>query len=115
VLNPPVPLPSEPIVRHSPPQKRPFSPVPIVNPANIKKVKVEQSIMNPKKKQQSVIKNENSSKTTVNNLNIKKSQFTSSTKPLANIETKTIPIKDSNTNGSIEGKKIFLLFFIKFI
>ena len=99
------------MIHQSPPLKRPSSPVPA---ASIKKVKVEQATLNPKKKQpppppppaQPVIKNETSSKTTVNNINMKKSQFILSTKPSPTVEekpTKTIPVKDSTSNGTIEG------------
>ncbi|CAF1457460.1 unnamed protein product [Adineta steineri] len=67
----------ESIGRHSPPQKRPLSPSPTPNVVN-KKVKVEQSINNSKKKQvQSIVKNENSSKTTTTP-NIKKPKLVSS-------------------------------------
>ncbi len=87
-----------------------------MNLANNKKVKVEQSIINSKKKQQPVIKNENPSKTTVNNINIKKSQLTQSIKPAPIVDEKMTKISNqpvssaSNTNGSTEGKIIYIFF-----
>ncbi|CAF4911970.1 unnamed protein product, partial [Rotaria sp. Silwood1] len=110
--------PSEPIIRHSPPQKRPHSPAPTINPTANKKIKVEQSLNQPKKKpQQSVIKNENPSKTTVNTTTNKKIPLTSSTKQSSITEekpTKHLPIKDanstvsstSNINGSTDDSSI---------
>ncbi|CAF3402027.1 unnamed protein product [Rotaria sp. Silwood1] len=110
--------PSEPIIRHSPPQKRPHSPAPTINPTANKKIKVEQSLNQPKKKpQQSVIKNENPSKTTVNTTTNKKIPLTSSTKQSSIAEekpTKHLPIKDanstvsstSNINGSTDDSSI---------
>lgn len=101
-----VPVISEPSVRNpSPPQKRPFSPVPS---ANTKKVKVEPSTINAKKKTtQPPAKNEYPNKTTVNN-NIKKSQPALPAKPVPTIEEKTIKppstIKESTASITSEGK-----------
>ena len=101
-----LPVISETNVRNpSPPQKRPFSPVPS---ANTKKVKVEPSTINPKKKTaQPLAKNEYPNKTTVNNT-IKKSQPISSAKPVPTIEDKPIKpplsIKESTASISSEGK-----------
>ncbi|CAF4014777.1 unnamed protein product [Rotaria sp. Silwood2] len=86
----------EPVIRHSPQQKRPISPVPTVNVVNNKKVKLEQSTNDIKKKPvQSVIKNENISKTIVNPKPTKLVSYKSSSVIEAKI-TKALPIKESN-------------------
>ncbi|CAF0871557.1 unnamed protein product [Rotaria sordida] len=86
----------EPVIRQSPQQKRPSSPVATVNVINNKKIKLEQSTNDIKKKPvQSIIKNENISKTTVNS----KSSKLVSHKSSSILETKTtknLSTKESN-------------------
>ncbi|CAF0828106.1 unnamed protein product [Rotaria sordida] len=86
----------EPVIRQSPQQKRPGSPVATVNVINNKKIKLEQSTNDIKKKPvQSIIKNENISKTTVNS----KSSKLVSHKSSSILETKTtknLSTKESN-------------------
>ena len=113
---PPAP-PSEPTVRYtSPPQKRPYSPVPTAN-STTKKVKVEPSVISSKKKQsqQSTIKNEISTKSTVNHANTtKKPQSTQSNKSSTSLPEEKLAknsnltvLSTSTTNGSSEGEAIF--------
>ncbi|CAF4923494.1 unnamed protein product [Rotaria sp. Silwood1] len=91
----------QPVIRHSPQQKRHISPVPTVNVVNHKKVKLEQSTNDIKKKPvQSVIKNENISKTTVNSKPTK-SVLCKSSLVIESKITKTLPIKESNQTTTI--------------
>jgi hypothetical protein len=93
----------EPVIRHSPQQKRPVSPVSIANGIYNKKVKLEQPVNNIKKKQvQSMIH-----KTTVNTKKTKLVPHKSSSVLEGKI-SKTLPIKESNqtinTNGNTDSK-----------
>lgn len=98
------------VIRHSPQQKRPASPVSLANEILYKKVKLEQSTNNIKKKQvQSVVKNENTNKTIVKNKKTKLVPHKSSS-VLEEKGPKNLPIKESNQtiniNQNIESKTI---------
>jgi hypothetical protein len=99
-----IPIVPEPSIRPSPPSapKRPFSPAPIAHVGSTKKIKMDQSVANQKKKPQSIIKNESISKTaasTIANVN-KKQTLPSTHKSSAVVEEKLNKnsfSKDSNT------------------